>query len=218
MCAAVVRARPELESERIGVVEVGDLLVVVRREGGRLERRDGGWVSERAGDGTVLLEQSGDGDASAPLSLVAGGAGRTQLVQAVTPVGIAAHLEACVPAATALASPMAIGEAVGRGLTGPNFDLGENLRRGDARAVDQTDGLRSCSLQAPLLCRSLSKSEGRACGNDPAGCVSGRPGGAGDGADYGRAGRRLRRGASRATLSACNIVLCCKSHTRFCTE
>jgi hypothetical protein len=79
LCAAVVRARPELESERIGVVEVGDLLVVVRREGGRLERRDGGWVSERAGDGTVLLERS---KAKAALRISSGAEGLERRIAA----------------------------------------------------------------------------------------------------------------------------------------
>ena len=58
VCKAVVRSGVAMDSEKIGVLEPGEVVAVAGRVGGRLERRVGGWVSETASDGTVLLEKS----------------------------------------------------------------------------------------------------------------------------------------------------------------
>ena len=58
VCKAVVRSGVAMDSEKIGVLEPGEVVAVAGRVGGRLERRVGGWVSETASDGTALLEKS----------------------------------------------------------------------------------------------------------------------------------------------------------------
>ena len=60
LAKAVVRAEADLASARVGVVEPGELLVIALHEGGRLQRREGGWVSEAAADGTPLAEFEGE--------------------------------------------------------------------------------------------------------------------------------------------------------------